>query len=173
MTRTLQHSKKEKSRCPQSAGYPSRSVGGFFIICSVHFGGYAWFVCGFLVVIAFSMPFEYTCLAISGEERTPSHHLPRHKKLDCRSPLGDLQSNISGLSRYGDFPCGLQKRGELWYHQATITSERKGRKQYVPCFAAAAVNSGEQNSSNQIYDFRIFHSKILHRVRRGRWYEGV
>lgn len=43
----------------------------------------------------------------------------------------------------------------------TITSERKGRKQYVPCFAAAAVNSGEQDSSNQMYDLRIFHSEII------------
>ena len=65
--------KKEDIRRPQSAGYQGRSVGGFFIIRYVHIGGYAWFVCGSLVVmvIALSMPFEYTCVAISGKERTP------------------------------------------------------------------------------------------------------
>ena len=31
-----------------------------------------------------------------GKRNRPSHHLPRHKKLDCLSPWGDLQSNISG-----------------------------------------------------------------------------
>jgi hypothetical protein len=79
MTRTLQHSKKEKNRRPQSAGYQGRSVGGFFIIRYVHIGGYAWFVCGSLVVmvIALSMPFEYTCVPDAVEEPAEQFGLKR------------------------------------------------------------------------------------------------
>ena len=32
-----------------------------------------------------------------------------------------------------------------------ITSEPKGRKEYLPCFAVAAVYSGEQNGLHQMY----------------------
>ena len=41
----------------------------FFVLLTVQIGAYAWSVCGSLVVmvIAFAMPFEYTCLAINGK----------------------------------------------------------------------------------------------------------
>ena len=76
MTRTPHHSKKKKSAVH---GLPltQAAVGGFFIIWYVHIGRYASFVHNSLVVmvIAFSMPFGYTCLAISGKEKTPCQRL--------------------------------------------------------------------------------------------------
>ena len=69
MTRTPHHSKKKKSAVH---GLPltQAAVGGFFIIWYVHFGRYASFVSDSLLVmvIALSMPFSYTCVAISGKE---------------------------------------------------------------------------------------------------------
>ena len=69
MTRTPHHSKKKRSAVH---GLPlsQAAVGGFFIIWYVHIGRYASFVHNSLVVmvIAFSMPFGYTCVAISGKE---------------------------------------------------------------------------------------------------------
>ena len=91
VTRTLQHSKKEICR-PQSADHPGRSVGGFFIIQSVQIGGYAWLVFGSLVVmvIAFSMPFGYTCVAISGKE---NNTMPATRNLCAQLPL-DLHQRV-------------------------------------------------------------------------------
>ncbi len=80
MTRTPHHSKKEICR-PQFAAY-SGSCGRHFILWRVHIGRYASFVSLSLlvVVIAFSMPFSYTCVAQSAERR--EHH-SRDKKLMC------------------------------------------------------------------------------------------
>ena len=64
--------KKEEICRPRFAAY-SGSRGRHFILWRVHIGRYASFVSDSLVVmvIALSMPFEYTCVAISGKERTP------------------------------------------------------------------------------------------------------
>ena len=43
-----------------------------------------------------------------------------------------------------------------------LTSEPKGRKEYLPCFAVAAVYSGEQNGLHQMYYFRALSSEIIH-----------
>ncbi|MCI8301411.1 MAG: hypothetical protein HFF68_01480 [Oscillospiraceae bacterium] len=42
-----------------------------------------------------------------------------------------------------------------------ITPERKDRKEYMPCFAAAAAGCCEQNGLNQMYDSRILHAGII------------
>ena len=91
MTRTPHHSKKKKSAVH---GLPltQAAVGGFFIIWYVHIGRYASFVHNSLVVmvIAFSMPFGYTCLAISGKENDT---MPETRNLCAQLPL-DLHQRV-------------------------------------------------------------------------------
>ena len=91
MTRTPHHSKKKKSAVH---GLPltQAAVGGFFIIWYVHIGRYASFVHNSLVVmvIAFSMPFGYTCLAISGKENST---MPATRNLCAQLPL-DLHQRV-------------------------------------------------------------------------------
>jgi len=68
MTRTLQHSKQRKGR-PQPASFKAGQWTAFFVP-TIHIGDYACFVYASLLVlvIAFSMPFGYTCLAIRRKE---------------------------------------------------------------------------------------------------------
>jgi hypothetical protein len=68
MTRTLQHSKQRKGR-PQPANFQADQWTAFFVP-PVHIGGYACFVSQSLVVIviAFTIPFGYTYVVISGKE---------------------------------------------------------------------------------------------------------
>ena len=91
MTRTPHHSKKKKSAVH---GLPltQAAVDGFFIIWYVHIGRYASFVHNSLVVmvIAFSMPFGYTCLAISGKENDT---MPATRNLCAQLPL-DLHQRV-------------------------------------------------------------------------------
>ena len=91
MTRTPHHSKKKKSAVH---GLPltQAAVDGFFIIWYVHIGRYASFVHNSLVVmvIAFSMPFGYTCLAISGKENST---MPATRNLCAQLPL-DLHQRV-------------------------------------------------------------------------------
>lgn len=91
MTRTPHHSKKKRSAVH---GLPlsQAAVGGFFIIWYVHIGRYASFVHNSLVVmvIAFSMPFGYTCVAISGKENDT---MPETRNLCAQLPL-DLHQRV-------------------------------------------------------------------------------
>ncbi len=91
MTRTPHHSKKKKSAVH---GLPltQAAVDDFFIIWYVHIGRYASFVHNSLVVmvIAFSMPFGYTCVAISGKENDT---MPATRNLCAQLPL-DLHQRV-------------------------------------------------------------------------------
>lgn len=91
MTRTPHHSKKKRSAVH---GLPlsQAAVGGFFIIWYVHIGRYASFVSNSLVVmvIAFSMPFGYTCVAIRGKENDT---MPETRNLCAQLPL-DLHQRV-------------------------------------------------------------------------------
>ena len=91
MTRTLQHSKQRKG-CPRPANFQADQWTAFFVP-PVHIGGYACFVSQSLVVlvIALSMPFSYTCLAISGKENDT---MPATKNLCAQISL-ELHQKIS------------------------------------------------------------------------------
>ena len=91
MTRTLQHSKQRKGR-PQPANFQADQWTAFFVP-PVHIGGYACFVSQSLLVlvIALSMPFSYTCLAISGKENDT---MPATKNLCAQISL-ELHQKIS------------------------------------------------------------------------------
>ena len=91
-TRTPKHSKSEEGR-PLSCQALVRTAGGFFVLSTVHIGAYAYFVPQSLLVmvIAFSMPFDYTCLAISGKE---NDQMATTKNLCAQISL-DLHQKIS------------------------------------------------------------------------------
>ena len=90
-TRTPKHSKSEEGR-PLSCQALVRTAGGFFVLSTVHIGAYAYFVPQSLLVmvIAFSMPFDYTCLAISGKENST---MPATRNLCAQLPL-DLHQRV-------------------------------------------------------------------------------
>ena len=90
MTRTLQHSKQRKGR-PQPANFKAGQWTAFFVP-PIHIGDYACFVYQSLLVmvIAFSMLFGYTCLAISGKENST---MPETRNLCAQLPL-DLHQRV-------------------------------------------------------------------------------
>ena len=90
-TRTPKHSKSEEGR-PLSCQALVRTAGGFFVLSTVHIGACAYFVPQSLLVmvIAFSMPFDYTCLAISGKENST---MPATRNLCAQLPL-DLHQRV-------------------------------------------------------------------------------
>ena len=91
MTRTPLRSKREKA----VYGLPVFKAGpwtAFFHFPTVHIGGYACFVHDSLVVlvIAFAMPFGYTCVAISGKE---NNIMPATRNLCAQLPI-DLHQRV-------------------------------------------------------------------------------
>ena len=90
--RTLQRSKREEA-AHGSASFPGKAMGGFFRSQAVQIGTYAWSVHSSLVVmvIALSIPFEYTCVAISGKE---NDQMATTKNLCAQISL-DLHQKIS------------------------------------------------------------------------------
>ena len=91
MIRTPLRSKKQKGR-PRPANFQGRPVDGLFRFLTVYIGGYACFVYDSLVVlvIAFAMPFGYTCVAISGKE---NNTMPATRNLCAQLPL-DLHQRV-------------------------------------------------------------------------------
>ena len=67
-------------------------MGGFFIIQYVHIGGYAWFVCGSLVVmvIALSMPFQVYLLC---NQQKGENTMPETRNLYAQLP-SDLHQRV-------------------------------------------------------------------------------
>ena len=102
-----------------------------------------------------------------GRQSAPGLALPRPSRDGGRHFLlvQKVPKNTPGAKRPGlllFYGGSLRNaRKEQGVTPGASTSEPKGRKYYVPCFAVAAVNSGGQNGLNLIYYFRNLTSEII------------